>query len=249
MRHSFILEICLDSAQSALIAQNAGADRVELCANLSEGGTTPSLGMLQVTRKLIKIPLQVIIRPRGGDFCYSAVEYDVMRADVIASRQAGADGVVLGILLPNGTVDIARTRELVELARPMSVTFHRAFDMTSDPLQALEDVIKTGADRLLTSGQQKTAILGRDLIIRLIAQAAGRIIIMPGAGINAHNLAEFITATQAKEIHLSAHSITSGQMQFRPTHISMGANPAVSEFELKLTDYDKVKHIKAMSLL
>lgn len=240
------MEICLDSAESALIAQKAGVDRVELCANLPEGGTTPSLGMMQQTRKLIQIAMMVIIRPRRGDFCYSDPEFAVMQADILAARQAGADGVVLGILHPDGTVDIQRTKALVELARPMQVTFHRAFDVTPDPLQALEDVIQSEADRILTSGQQISAFAGKDLIRKLIEQAASRIVIMPGAGINETNLSELLASTGAQEYHMSANHIVSGQMLFRPEQIRMGGNAALSEYDLVMTNPDKIIHCKSI---
>jgi copper homeostasis protein len=232
----------LDSVESAIIAQVAGADRVELCANLAEGGTTPSLGIITATRQSIYIPLHVIIRPRSGDFHYTFIEFEVMKSDIQAVKQAGADGVVLGILMSDGTIDVERTKVLVDLARPMSVTFHRAFDMASEPTQALEDVIKTGADRLLTSGQQKTAFEGKELIAKLVEKSRERIIIMPGAGINETNINELINATHANEFHMSANSKIPGKMQFKPTQAAIGSN-LVSEFEIIRTDYETVKRI------
>jgi len=247
MPKNFKLEICLDSVESAIIAQVAGADRVELCANLSEGGTTPSIGMIHAVRQSIYIPLHVIIRPRGGDFNYSYIEFEVMKSDIKEIKQAGADGVVLGILNPDGTIDVERTRELVILARPMSVTFHRAFDMAIDPKQALEDIIKTGADRLLTSGQQKSAMEGIELITTLVEQAGNRITIMPGAGVNEGNIADIIKSTRATEIHMTANSIIPCSMQFLPSHITMGSNPS-SGFDIVRTDYDKVKSLVDMEI-
>ena len=241
---SFILEICLDSAESALIAQQAGADRIELCAALSEGGTTPSIGTIVATRQFIKIPLHVIIRPRGGDFCYSDPEFEIMKADIMAAKQFKAEGVVLGILNPDGTVDVERTKQLIELARPLSVTFHRAFDLTIDPMQALEDIITTGADRILTSGQSPTAVEGAVLIAKLIERAGNRIIIMPGAGLKETNLVAFIQRTGAKEVHMTAGSLVSGQMLYRPDKLSMSCKRDQTEFEIVRTDYDKVKRIR-----
>ncbi len=247
MPKKFILEICLDSVESAMIAQEAGADRVELCANLSEGGTTPSIGTIQLTRKYLHIPGHVIIRPRGGDFCYSDLEFDVMKKDILAAKQLGVDGFVFGILDPDANVDFDRTSELVELAKPQSVTFHRAFDMTSAPFSAMENIIKMGADRILTSGWQQTAEEGILLIALLVEQAGDRIIIMPGSGINERNIVEILKVTHAKEIHMSANTIIHGKMQFKPNHIHMGSDHNLSEFQIKKTDPGKVKRIAELT--
>lgn len=241
------MEICLDSVESAIIAQVAGADRIELCANLSDGGTTPSIGMITAVRQSIYIPLHVIIRPRAGDFNYSYIEFEVMKSDIQEIKRAGADGVVFGILNPDGTIDVERTRELIILARPMSVTFHRAFDMSSEPMQAFEDIIKTGADRLLTSGQQKTAEDGMALIARLVEQAGNRIVVMPGAGINESNIEQLVKTTHANEIHMTANTTIPCNTQFKPSHVSMGRNHN-SEFEILRTDYDKVKRLVDMEI-
>jgi len=237
------MEICLDSVESALAAQEGGADRVELCDNLFEGGTTPSLGTIQVARKMLHIGLQVMIRPRGGDFCYSAIEFEVMKADILVAKAAGADGVVFGILNPDGTIDVARSRELTELARPLNVTFHRAFDMTREPFQALEDVIATGADRLLTSGLEKSVIEGIDLIIQLIEKAGDRIIVMPGAGITERNKEFFLKAVQPKEIHLAVNQQVNSQMNYRPEHIFMGGYLHLPEFGISRTDGAAIKRM------
>jgi len=237
------MEICLDSVESALAAQEGGADRVELCDNLFEGGTTPSLGTIQVARKMLHIGLQVMIRPRGGDFCYSAIEFEVMKADIVAAKAAGADGVVFGILNPNGTIDVPRSRELIELARPLNVTFHRAFDMTREPFRALEDVISTGADRLLTSGLEKSVIEGIDLIIQLIEKAGDRIIIMPGAGITERNKEFFLKAVQPKEIHLAVNQQVNSLMNYRPEHIFMGGYLHLPEFGISRTDGAAIKRM------
>src|SRR5438445_9519302 len=148
-----IIAVCVDSVESAMAAEAGGAERVELCDNLMEGGTTPSAGAVAAARKKLEIKFHVIIRPRGGDFCYSDVEFEVMKRDVEFAKQLGADGIVIGILLPDGAIDVTRTRELIDIARPMSVTFHRAFDMTRDAFAALETLIDLGIDRILTSGQ------------------------------------------------------------------------------------------------
>lgn len=201
MKKRFILEVCVDSVESAIATQDGGADRVELCTNLLEHGTTPSAGMIELAREHLRIDLHAIIRPRGGDFCYSEIEFEIMKRDVIVAKKLGVDGVVLGILKPDRSVDVERTRRLVDLARPCSVTFHRAFDVTADPLQALDDVIVLGIDRLLTSGQAQTAIDGLPLITRLVQKAAGRITIMPAGGINAQNIHQIIAQSGVPEIH------------------------------------------------
>jgi len=204
MSKNFLLEICVDSVDSAIAAQEGGADRVELCANLGDGGTTPSAGLIATARRHLRIGLHVLIRPRGGDFCYSAVEFESMKSDVAFAKNLGADGVVFGILKSDHTVDVERMRSLVDLARPLSVTFHRAFDVVTEPLRALEEIIALGIDRLLTSGQAETARAGLPLIAHLAQKAAGRIRIMPGGGVNAQNLPHLINTAGVSEIHAGA---------------------------------------------
>jgi copper homeostasis protein len=239
----FKLEICVDNVESAMVAQYAGADRIELCNNLQEGGTTPGSGMISSARDNLCIGLNVIIRPRGGDFLYTDLEYDIMRREIEVCGECGADGVVLGILLPGGEIDTERTAKLVELARPMSVTFHRAFDMCNDPFKGLEDVIAAGANRLLTSGQKNKAEDGIGLITDLIVKADGRIIIMPGSGINPSNILAIARATGAKEFHLTGRKVTESGMIFRQPGISMGASSDHSEFSLKVADHDLIRSI------
>ncbi len=216
-----ILEVCANSIQSAINAQEAGAHRVELCENLTQGGTTPSYGFLSQTRKLLNIKLNVLIRPRTGDFHYSDLEFDIIKEDIKVAKDLGADGIVCGILTPNGDVDIERTKILVELAKPMSFTFHRAFDFTNDPFKALEDIISTGADRVLTSGQQPTAIQGEHLIRELVKQGNGKIIIMPGGGVNA-DIIEYLLETGASEFHMSGVSSIESKMNFRKFGMTLG---------------------------
>ena len=240
---NYKLEICVDSIESALNAQLAGADRIELCDNLIEGGTTPSYGTIISARSNLNIMLHVIIRPRGGDFLYTDTEYDVMRRDIEVCGESGADGIVTGILTADGKIDIDRTASLVEFARPMSVTFHRAFDMCADLVKGLESIIQSGADRLLTSGQKKTAIEGSDLINKLIKQAQGRIIIMPGSGIDDHNIASIAKATGASEYHLTGRKTIQSRMEFRKKEITMSGYPGYDEFSGKVTDTDKIRRI------
>ncbi len=198
------LEICVDSVESAMAAQAGGADRVELCANLNEDGTTPSAGMIAAARKNLSIGLQVLIRPRSGDFCYSVLEFEVMKKDITVAGELGADGVVIGILNPDRTIDVRRMRKLVQLARPLRVTFHRAFDVVVDPLPALESLIKLEVDRILTSGQAKTAMEGLARLTQFVKKADGRISIMPASGINAQNIHRLLEATGVYEIHIGS---------------------------------------------
>ncbi|MBK7480350.1 MAG: copper homeostasis protein CutC [Bacteroidales bacterium] len=235
----FKLEICVDSAISALNAQSAGADRIELCDNLGEGGTTPGYGMIISARNNLSIGIHVLIRPRGGDFLYSDTEYDIMRRDIELCGENGIDGIVTGILLPDGTIDVERTARLIEFAYPMTATFHRAFDMCADPVRGIEDVIATGASRLLTSGQQNKALDAVELIRQLVIQAGERLIVMPGGGIDETNAAQIITATKAKELHLTGRMEIDSEMIFRRQGISMGSLPGNPEFKRKIADPEK----------
>ncbi|MCU1286765.1 MAG: copper homeostasis protein CutC [Acidobacteriales bacterium] len=203
-RKRILLEICAYSVEAAIIAQSSGADRVELCANRSVHGTTPAANDIQRARTELSIPLHAMVRPRGGDFVYSDAEFGAMKETILECRKVGVDGVVLGMLLPTGDIDMKRCRELVELARPMSVTFHRAFDVTRNSTKALEEIIKIGCERLLTSGHESSATEGSAMIAQLVKQAEQRIFIMPGAGVRADNLAELIRRTSATEFHSSA---------------------------------------------
>lgn len=239
----FSLEICVDNVESAIEAQNAGAGRIELCNDLTEGGTTPGYGTIVLARSSLSIGLHVIIRPRGGDFFYSSTDYDIMRRDIDICGECGVNGVVLGILLADGSIDIDRTGKLIELARPMSVTFHRAFDMCFDPFKGLEDIIAAGADRLLTSGQRNKAIESLDLIQNLVRQATDRIIIMPGSGINESNIAQIAIGTGVSEFHLTGRKVVDSEMIFRPQNISLCSDTNISEFSRKVVDPDMIRSI------
>ena len=199
-----IIEIVVFNIESAIQAQLGGADRIELCDNPGEGGTTPSIGVIEQVKKNLNIDVYVMIRPRGGDFCYSDHEFASMQRDIEACKQLKVEGVVFGILTSDGKIDVERNKWLINLARPMKVTCHRAFDMTRDPVEALEDCISIGFDRILTSGQQPHAIKGVEVINELVKQAKGRIVIMPGSGVNEDTVGEIVSKTGAKEIHFSA---------------------------------------------
>lgn len=194
-------ELCAESAGAARIADACGADRVELCANLSVGGTTPPLAMIEDAVSSISIPVHVLIRPRAGDFVYTSEEFARMKEEIRAAKAAGAHGVVLGILLTDGRVDVARSRVLVDASRPMRVTFHRAFDETPDPFQAMEAVVSTGADWLLTSGGERDVVEGAETLARLVRQARGRIRVMVGGGLRLENLVAVVRATGVEWVH------------------------------------------------
>jgi copper homeostasis protein len=243
LKMKFKLEICVDTVESAIAAQEAGADRVELCDNLPEGGTTPGFGTIASARSNLTIGLHVIIRPRGGDFLYTDLEYDIMRRDIECCGELGVDGIVLGILRSNGEIDIERTARLIEFAQPMSTTFHRAFDMCPDPFKGLGDVILTGADRLLTSGQKEKAFDGAELINHLVKKAGNRIIIMPGSGINNSNISDIAKATGASEYHMTARKIIESEMIYRQSGVSMRNISGISEFSRKVADPDMIRNI------
>ncbi len=243
---SRLMEVCSGSLVSALNAQAGGAHRVELCDNLSEGGTTPSAATIMLTKKKLSIPVFVLIRPRAGDFLYSDVEYEAMKEDIFFCKKQGVEGVVLGILKDNGHVDLARTSVLVELARPMQVTFHRAFDVTADPFQALEDIIGLGIERILTSGQAASALAGSSFIQQLNNRTRNRIIIMPGGGITEKNVKELLDKTGATEIHASLRSPVRSRMKFRNQNAFMGQSEQ-NNYEWMETDPARVD--KVMSSL
>jgi copper homeostasis protein len=223
------LEICVDSVESAIAAESGGAQRVELCSGLVEGGLTPSLGLIHAVRSRIGIGVYVMIRPRGGDFLYSEEELSVMRDDIALAAHAGVQGVVLGLLTVDGRVDVARTRELVELARPMEVTFHRAIDMSSDLEGALEEVIASGADRVLSSGGEQTAVRGSGRINDMVRASRGRIRLMAGGGVRAENVQEVAWATGAVEFHAGLRSHIPSRARYQVQKVSLG-DPGVDGY-------------------
>jgi copper homeostasis protein len=238
------LEVCANTLTSALAAQQGGAIRVELCDNLGEGGTTPSLGQIQMARKLLKIKLYVLIRPREGDFLYTDIEFDIMKADVQYCVEAGCDGVVIGILNADGSIDKARCLELVQMAKKagLGVTFHRAFDLCKDMYQALEEIIGMGCERILTSGGKSTAMEGSNVIAHLVEKAAGRITIMPGSGVDETNVADLVHFTKVNEVHSSARNPVKSKMQYQNDHIILSRDHW-DEYSILMTGADKVKAI------
>lgn len=236
------IEICANSVESAVKAQEGGAYRVELCAGIPEGGTTPSFGDIRMARQLLqKTKLHVIIRPRGGDFLYSKLELDIMLHDIKVARQLGADGVVFGCLTAEGNVDVPAMKMLINAVGDMSVTFHRAFDMCKNPQEALEQIIALGCNRILTSGQEPNAVKGIPLLKELVKQADGRIIIMPGCGVNPSNILQIAEETGASEFHFSGRSTYKSGMIYRNPKVSMGGTVKIEEYEKDVTNPDIVK--------
>ena len=204
-----LLEVTVDSVASAIAAEHGGAHRIELCGSLADGGITPSAGLIAMVRKRIALPVHVLVRPRTGDFCYTSDEFEVIKRDILLARQLGANGVALGILAPDRRIDVSRTRELVDLAGPLSVTFHRAFDATPGLPAALEEVVSTGADRILTAGGAATAEEGTAMIARLVAVAGSRITLLACGRIREHNVASLLKATAVKEVHANLQTLVS----------------------------------------
>jgi copper homeostasis protein len=241
------IEIVVYTIEAALKAQEGGADRIELCDNPAEGGTTPTMGMVDVIRKNLTIDVFAMLRPRGGDFCYSHNEFHVMKKDMYQLQKLSVDGFVFGILNPDGTLDKKRCKELIGLARPLKVTCHRAFDMTRDPFEALEDCIAVGFDRILTSGHRLTAFEGVDLIAELIKKANGRIAIMPGSGVNEKTVEAIVSKTGANEIHFSATAFRESEMIYRNEKISAMGEEGKSEFQLRTADPERIKRMRQLA--
>jgi copper homeostasis protein len=216
------VEICVDSVESAIAAERGGAQRVELCSDLLEGGVTPSAGLVSIVRQQIDIGVFVMIRPRGGDFCYTDLEFGIMQQDIRQARDLGADGIILGVLDRQARVDVARTRKLVELAGPLPVTFHRAIDMTPDPRAALEDVVATGAARVLTSGGAPKVTKGLAVVARMVETAGDQLAVMAGGGITPETIAGVAEATGATEFHASLRTARPSPVEFHRQDVQMG---------------------------
>lgn len=234
-------EVCANSVESCVEAQKGGANRVELCAGIPEGGTTPSYGEIAMAREgLDATRLHVIIRPRGGDFLYSPIEVKTMLKDIEMAKQLGADGVVFGCLTQEGEIDRAVMKELMEASQGLSVTFHRAFDVCREPEKALEQIIELGCDRILTSGQQPTAEAGIPLLKKLHELAAGRIILLAGCGVNEKNISRIARETGIREFHFSARECVKSGMCYKNEAVSMGGTVHIDEYERNVTTARRV---------
>jgi copper homeostasis protein len=242
-----IVEIVVYNIESAFKAQEGGADRIELCENPGEGGTTPSYGTIELIRQNLSIDVFVMIRPRGGDFHYSNYEFHAMKRDISQCQKLSVDGFVFGILTPEGRIDVKRCKELIDKVRPLKVTCHRAFDMTRDPLEALEDCIAAGFDRILTAGQQAQAVKGATLLGELVKKANGRIAIMAGSGVNENTVEEIVSKSGVSEIHFSATAFRDSAMQFRNQQIAGMGSDEGSEFKLRTVDPARVKLIRSLA--
>lgn len=235
------MEVCAHSVSSAMEAERGGAVRVEFCASLTEGGTTPSYGEIAMAKRLLNIEVFPIIRPRGGDFLYSDIEFETMKEDILMCKSLKCEGVVTGILTKEGKIDKLRNAELVELAKPMKVAFHRAFDMTDNLEEAMEEIISLGFVRILTSGGKASAFEGSTVLAQLIEKAGDRISIMPGAGVNLTNIAGLIAKTGAKVFHASARVPKLSEMMYRNTDLNMGSE--VDEYSMSLTNAELVEKL------
>ena len=242
------LEICCYSVESAFAAEKAGADRIELCDNFSEGGTTPSYATINYAIKNLKIPINVIVRPRGGDFLYSDMEFEIMKQEVLEIKNLGANGIVFGILKSNGEIDIERTKVIMELAHPMEHTFHRAFDMCANHIHSLEILKKLGIDRVLTSGGKNIAYDGIDLLSNLVKAAEDEIIIMPGSGINENTIGEIEQRTGALEFHSSAKTFISSEMNYFNPNINLGKTTNIDEYKKVSVNIEQIKKMKEILL-
>jgi len=246
MSSKILIEVCCGSVDDAVEAERGGADRAELNSAIFLGGLTPSLGSIIEAKKRLNIPVMVMIRPRAGGFCYTQVEMEVMQRDVKLAVKHGTDGLVFGILTPDGSVDTERCKRILELAQDCQTVFHRAFDVTDDPLKALDQIMDLGFTRVLTSGQQKTAPEGIELIRKLIIHAGDRIEILPGSGLRFHNILAFVEQTKTKQVHLSAFGQKlDSSMQHRP-HITFSGAVSPPEDRYDLIDRNVIKSVSEL---
>lgn len=237
---SYVLEVCADSVQSAIAAQKGGAGRIELCADLVVGGTSPSQALFKQVRKYTDLKIRTLLRPRFGDFCYDEYEFQVIKEEVEMFRDLGADGVVIGILRPDGSLNMEQMEELVKAAGGIGITLHRAFDVCRDPYEALEQSISLGIDTILTSGQKSSAWEGRNLLADLMKKSAGRIDILAGAGISPDVIKKLAPCTGIRSFHMSGKVVKDSRMEFRREGVPMGI-PGFSEFDIWQTDEDNVR--------
>lgn len=240
---AYKLEICVDSVTSCISAEVGSADRIELCGNMFEGGTTPSYGVLTLARERVDIPIYAMVRPRGGDFCYNDDEFEVMKREIKLMKDIGIDGIVFGILDMHGRVDKKRSEKLLNMWGGKA-TFHRAFDVSRNLFDSLEDIISLGFERILTSGGEINVMSGILTLKEIIELAKDRIIIMPGSGINERNIEYIVKTLQAKEYHMQANKTVDSLMEYRNESVFMGATLRSPEFSTKVTDENKVKNIK-----
>lgn len=242
-----IVEVVVYNIESALKAQEGGADRIELCDNPGEGGTTPSAGTIELVRQNLSIDVFVMIRPRGGDFLYSNYDYHAMKRDIIQSQRLSVDGVVFGLLTADGRIDKKRCQELIRQARPLKVTCHRAFDMARDPFEALEDCIEAGFDRILTSGRETQALQGAALIGELVKKAAGRIAIMAGSGVNEETVEAIVKTSAVNEIHFSATASRDSAMEYVQSAIATMGQQGGGEYKLRTVDPQRVRRTREIA--
>ncbi|WP_302279783.1 copper homeostasis protein CutC [Brachyspira pilosicoli] len=239
------IEICVDSVESCINAERGGADRLELCGNMFEGGTTPSYGVLQLAREMVSKPIYAMVRPRGGDFCYNDIEFEIMKREIKLMKELKIDGIVFGILTKEGKVDKERCSKLLDLWGTNKATFHRAIDVSSNLNEACEDIISLGFERILTSGGEANVMSGIIKLKELVEKYNDKIIIMPGSGINERNI-EYINDTiKANEYHMTANKTVESVMQYINENVFMGASLRPPEFSVKYTDENKVKNIKS----
>ena len=241
----YILECCVDSVESAINAESGGASRIELCSNLIIGGTTPDFALVREIRKHTAIRMHALIRPRFGDFCYSEYEMEIMKEQIRSLKEAGVEGIVIGVLDAEGNLNKAAMKELINVADGLSITLHRAFDMCRDPFQALEEAIQLGVHTILTSGQKQSAWEGRELLAELVEKADGRIDIMAGAGISATAIEKLAPIIKGTSYHMSGKVTLDSKMKYRKADVSMGL-PSLSEYEIWQTSEDAVRDAVAV---
>ena len=241
----YILECCVDSVESAIEAQNGGANRLEVCSNLIIGGTSPSLALFKNIKKSVDIKLNVLLRPRFGDFLYTENEFNIIKEEIKMFKDDGADGVVIGCLKSDGTLDIEKMEELIKEAKGMHITLHRAFDVMKDPYEGLEQAKSLGINTILTSGQKNSALEGKTLIKELVEKASSHIEILVGSGVNANVIKQFLEDTNASAFHMSGKVTLDSGMIYRKENVSMGLD-TMSEYEIWQTDSEKIKEARAV---
>lgn len=246
MKPKIEIEVCCDGWEEAQAAAKAQVDRIELCCGIGEGGLTPSRGLIELVHEKLEVDCHVLIRPRSGDFLYSSEEIEIMKRELAFCKEIGMEGVVIGFLQADGQVDISLTKEFVDLARPMKVCFHRAFDMCIDPLKSLEELKQIGVDYILSSGQAATAAQGVDLLTELVSQQGDHLKIMPGSGVRTHNLQELIAKTGAQAFHMSARIQKDSSMTYRKDSVSMGSQSLEAEYQVASHDVAALKTAVAL---